>query len=329
MNWRLLVLWLSVGAVCAQVPPIQWTESFSDAPQHWRAHGQTNLFAWDAAAQAIDVTWDSQRTNSYFYLPLGMTLTRADDFKLAFTIRLDRIAIGTSEGKPYTFQIAAGLLNLSNAVNPQFFRGAGIDAVHGARNLLELAYFPDSGFGATVAPTVATEANNIAFSGNYPLDLIPGGLYRFEMQFDSGSQTLRSSMWRNGERIPAEGLKPLKLSTTFADFRLDSLAIASYSDAGQSPQFAGSLQARGWIDDMELSVLHRVRGTISREAGNRTAIRFPTEFGWLYRIEASTDFERWELLASEIEGTGGEVVRSEPSAHSRQFFRVSARRRPE
>jgi hypothetical protein len=273
----------------------------------------------------MDVTWDSTQTNSYFFLPLGLALTGADDFKIGFSIALDRIAIGTSEGKPYTFQIAVGLLNLSNAVNPQFFRGAGIDPVRGARNLLELAYFPDSGFGATVAPTLATEANNIAFSGNHPLELIPGVVYRFEMQFDSTHRTVASAMWRSGERVPPEGLKPLQIPAHFADFRFDSIAIASYSDAGQSPQFAGSLQARGWVDDVELVVWHRVRARIHfGESG--VEIRFPTEPGWAYQVETCEDLAGWQAAGARIVGTGFEMGLGVAVEDVRRFFRVSARR---
>jgi hypothetical protein len=35
------------------------------------------------------------------------------------------------------------------------------------------------------------------------------------------------------------------LNTNFADFRLGSISVSSYSDAGQDPQYAGSVLAHG------------------------------------------------------------------------------------
>ena len=48
-------------------------EDFSSDPatRGWRAVGQTNLFAWNATNQDLEVTWDSSQTNSYFCKALG------------------------------------------------------------------------------------------------------------------------------------------------------------------------------------------------------------------------------------------------------------------
>lgn len=316
-------LGLSAAASQAQVPPMVWSETFTQAPTAWHSHGETSLFVWDAAAGAMDVTWDSARTNSYFYLPLGLTLTRADDFKLTFKVALNEIAIGTTEGKPYTFQIAVGLLNVSNAFDPEFYRGAGVDAAHGARNLVEFNYFPDSGFGATVAPTIATASNNIAFSGNYPLELAAKDIYRVEMQFDAATQTLNSRLWRNDELYPPEGLKPLKLSTNFADFRLNAIAISSYSDAGQTPPFAGSIQARGWIDDIELTVWHRLPLQVANSGDAELTLRFPTEAGWTYQVESSSNLMQW-TAGLQVTGQGAPVETAAPKNSEHGFFRVRA-----
>jgi hypothetical protein len=308
------------------IAPILFAEDFTAEPADWRAHGETNLFGWNAGAGSLDVTWDSSRTNSYFYLPLGLTLTRADDFRLAFTLSLDEIQIGTTEGKPFTFQIAAGLLNTTNAFDPEMFRGTGIDPAHGPRNLVEFNYFPDSGFGATIAPSVVTESNQIAFSGNHPFELVPAEVYRVEMSFDGTLQTLSTRMWKNGEPFPSEGLKTLQLGPEFADFRLNALAIASYSDAGQSPQFAGSVRARGSIDDVELLVFHRPKLAMVKGAGTPLAVEFPTEDGWTYHLETSSDLAIWRGASGPHAGTGGLLRVPVTFESSRAFFRARPER---
>ena len=55
-------------------------EKFTTDPalDGWQIFGDTNLFHWDSTNQNLDVTWDSSQTNSYFYHPLGMTLTTND-----------------------------------------------------------------------------------------------------------------------------------------------------------------------------------------------------------------------------------------------------------
>src|SRR5690606_29998194 len=100
---------LAGGQSRAEVPPYV----IAPTPAEGRVHGDASLFA--ATDQGIAVTWDSSRTNSYFYFPLGVTFTRADRFTASFELRLDEIAIGVTPGKPYTFQVAAGLIGMESA----------------------------------------------------------------------------------------------------------------------------------------------------------------------------------------------------------------------
>jgi hypothetical protein len=57
-----------------------FAEDFSTDPLQngWQIFGDTNLFRWDSTNQDLDVTWDSSQSNSYFYHPLGTTLSKAD-----------------------------------------------------------------------------------------------------------------------------------------------------------------------------------------------------------------------------------------------------------
>src|SRR5262245_15678496 len=85
-------------------------EGFASDPlaRGWQVFGNSTLFQSNSTNQNVEVTWDSSGTNSYFHRPLGQILTKRDNFSLAFDLQLKDIAIGTSPGKPYTFQFAVG-----------------------------------------------------------------------------------------------------------------------------------------------------------------------------------------------------------------------------
>ncbi len=126
------------------------TENFATNPlgRGWQMFGDTNLFLWNAADQNLSVTWDSSRPNSYFYLPLGTILNRQDDFGLELDLKLTDIAGGVDPNKPSTFELAFGWINLLDATKTNFFRGNP----SGSPNLVELDFFPNTGFGPTVWP---------------------------------------------------------------------------------------------------------------------------------------------------------------------------------
>src|SRR5882762_8859887 len=138
------LLWISAlgptdGAIISQ--------DFASDPASggWRSQGDTSLFRWNSTNQNVEVTWDSSRTNGFFYLPLGTILTKSDDFSFSFDIRLKDIRTGISAGKTDTFEIAIGLLNSRTVTNVNYFRGAGVSAAYGVRNLVEFDYFPQAG----------------------------------------------------------------------------------------------------------------------------------------------------------------------------------------
>lgn len=291
----------------------------------WIQIGPGEFVEWDSVRGAVHFTWDSSQPNRAFAFPLGMTLTRTDDFTLSFTLDLESIQIGIDPAKPYTFQIAAGLVNRVNITDPNLHRAAGIDPENGPRNLVEWNYFPDSGFGATVAPTAASKDNHIAFSGNYPLEMPAGSRYRVEMTFSGAEQVLRTSMWRDGEPFGLgenNSLNLLLFEEPFSDFRVDAFAIASYSDAGQDPAFAGSVLAHAWIDDVEIVVKNRPELQITRSG----APSFPTAPGWRYFLERSTDLIAWRPAGEAVIGDGT-VHQADPApASTMAFYRVRAER---
>jgi hypothetical protein len=298
-------------------------ESFDRDPiqRGWRVFGDNALFSWDAGAGRLSVTWDSSRPNSYFHLPLETVLTKEDAFSISFSIQLEEIAIGTTPGKPLTFEIALGFLNLATATTPEFLRGTG----YTSPNLVEWNFFPDSGFGATLCSVMISKQHQWATGFSAPWDLLPGQTYRFRLEYEPTGQRMSLS------QVLPEGLSPIhafELEAKYDDFRVDTLAVCSYSDAGQDPQWSGSILARGIVDDIEVVLPHPPVQDMTLGAGSAA---WQVEFGgrakWLYTLEASEDFVTWTSVASATALEDGRMTISDPGPVSgRCFYRVRAER---
>ncbi len=313
---------------CAAVLPSRaaaLSENFATDPvlRQWRQFGDVSLFQWNSTNQHLEVTWDSSRTNSLFYRPLQTVLTKADDFSFGFDLRLHDIAIGVNTNKPYTFEIAVGFCRFNSITNRNFFRGAGTSLAFGPRNLVEFDYFPDSGFGATVAPTVvANNTNVIRFSDNHPLEMTTDDLFRIDMTYSASNQVLRTVMTRNG--VVFGPIRDLSL-VGFPDFRVDTFAVVSYSDAMQSPpQFSGSILSHGTVDNIVWSVpdppLTAFRGHFMQDAFRA---EFDAKSNWVYRLETTTDFVDWSLVEAKSAVTNGLMVLGDTEIPPpRGFYRV-------
>jgi hypothetical protein len=323
LAWTLL--WLAAALPSRAAATV---ENFDTDPslREWRKFGGTSLFHWNATNQNLEVTWDSSRTNSLFYHPLRTVLTKADDFSLGFDLRLRDIAIGVNTNKPYTFEIAIGFCRFSSITNKNFFRGAGRDPDNGPRNLVEFDYFPDSGFGATVAPTVVSSNNVIGFSDNHPLQLTTEDLFRVNMIYTAGDQVLRTVMMRNG--VAFGPIWDLSL-VGFPDFRVDTFAVISYSDAMQpSRDFAGSILSHGIIDNVAWTVpdppLTVFRGDLTE---NAFRAEFDARSNWVYRLETTSDFFNWSLVeAKSVVANGPMVLEDTDISPTRAFYRLVADR---
>ena len=119
-------------------------EKFATDPalDGWQIFGDTNLFHWDSTNQNLDVTWDSSQPNSYFYHPLGRTLTTNDSFCVQFDLQLsDAVAAG------YGSEVAVGLLHFADATSPDFYRANGP-----LPDLFEFDYSPAIDYGGYSAP---------------------------------------------------------------------------------------------------------------------------------------------------------------------------------
>ena len=128
----------------------------------WQIFGDTNLFQWNSSAQNLTVTWDSTQTNSYFYHSLGTILGKSDNFSLSFDLQLSDLTLGVDPTKTNAFELVVAFINIATATSTNLERGTGANSTHGARSACELDYFPDSGYGATISPTILSSNNQFA-----------------------------------------------------------------------------------------------------------------------------------------------------------------------
>ena len=309
-------------------------ESFATDPfaHGWRTFGDPSLFVWSAANQNLEVTWDSSRNNSFFFLPLGTIVTKSDDFIFSFDVRLRDIRLGNTPGKTNEFEIAIGLLNYTNATNANAFRGAGQSATYGVRNVVEFDYFPDAGFGETFATTVVSTNNRIYPAHSFPLAMTLGDTFRITFSYSASNQLLRTTATKNGSPFglpPNNALPDLSLNGK-QDFRVDSFAIISYSDAVQTgpPAFYGSVLAHGFVDNVQITVpappVSDLRLNFSHSAWSAN---FVSATNWTYVLERSADLVLWTAAAPIVAGNGAALSLQDvdPPA-ARAFYRVRAER---
>jgi hypothetical protein len=329
LSSRLVLPGIALGMLLsASAQTTTLTESFSSNPlQHgWKIFGDTNLFQWDSTNQNLRVTWDSSRPNSYFYLPLGTILTRQDDFSLAFDLQLADIGAGPDTNKTSSFPIAIGFLNLAIATQTNFVRGTGFNSP----DLAELAYFWDSGFGATLWPTLVdtnSTFNYVSSSDFAIFVLAPGDWYHLVMNYTASSQTVVFTA-TNFESTSGVRINQSINTTNFADYRLDTFSITSYSDAGQAPQYPGSVLAHGRVDNLVFTVpAPPVQSVLGLFANGLWQTRFTGRTNWLYTLERTEDFHAWVDISQPVPGQSGlmsvsETNRATPGA----FYRVRANR---
>ncbi len=330
MRLAYVILPVLTAALLAGAATIQEDFAGDPAAKGWREFGETNLFHWNPTNQNLEITWDSSQTNSYFYHPLPTILARDDDFSLAFDLRLDDIAVGVDTNKPSTFQITVALLNFADATRTNFFRGAGVDPVYGPRNTVEFDYFPESPDGsisATVSPTITSSNNQFATSFTFPLELTLGDVFHIEMSYTASNGMLATLMTRNGQPFgPVQNTAP---GGAFTDFRVDSVAVCSYSDAGQSPpDFAGSVLAHGVVDNVAVVTPPPPVENISGGFSNGLwQVQFLSRSNWLYTLERSGDFGSWTNASPATLGTGTNLALPDANAPmDKAFYRVRAER---
>ena len=320
MRWIALA-WIWMAACSTQAATFQETFAANPFTKGWAVYGDTNLFAWDPMNQNLAVTWDSSQPNSYFYHPLGTVLTENDNFSFAFDLEFSSVAIGTDANKPDTFEVALGLICFQCATNPVLERGVG-EAVNGACNVAEFDYFPDSGYGATISPTILSSNNVFATSFSFPFTMDTGALFHIAMSYTASNQMLVTTMTRNG--LSFGPVKSTFLPSNFTDFRLDQFAVSSYSDAGAD----GSLQAQATVDNIVIVTppppVNYLSGLI---VDGTWLIKFMSNTNWVYTLRRSTDLSAWNDVSEPTPGNGTTLFLQDTNGISGEaFYQVKAER---
>ncbi len=305
------------------------TEDFTANPLQngWQVSGDTNLFQWDATNQDLAVTWDSSRTNSYLYHPLGTVLTRYDDFHLAFDLRLHDIGLNPADPiKTNSFELAIGFLNLGEATQTNFLRGTG----YNSPDLVEFDYFWDSGYGATAWPTFVDMYSEINWNGASDYAIFPlatDDWYHIDMTYTASNQTLVTTL-TNFEQTAGVSITQL-VNSYFTDYRVDTVSVSSYSDAGQDPTYGeGSVLAHGAVGNLTVTVppppVQSLAGAFSDGVWQ---VQFTAPTNWIYTLQRSTDLASWTNVSPATAGNGTDLVLPDANPPgSDAFYRVSAER---
>jgi len=291
-----------------------FAEDFSQDPlaNGWQIFGNTNLFHWNLTNQNVEVTWDSTKVNSYLYHPLGTVLTRDDAFSLSFDLHVsDAVAFN------YGQQLSVSLFNLTSATNASFGRATG-----NARNLFEFDYFPDTGYGPSMAATLID--TNIGYTDFYFVyaneTLAPDITYHVTLNHAAGTTNLTGQAFTNGVLFTSF----LNVFTgPITDFRLDTVGITCFQDDG----FGDSILAHGTVDNFVVSLPPPpVQTVVAQFQAGQWQAQFTSRSNWLYTLECTTNMVNWIPVAT-ANGTGTNLFLTDPTpAPGEGFYRVRANR---
>ena len=314
-------------------------EDFSTNPQAggWQVFGETNLFAWNSTNQNLEVTWDSTQPNSYFYHPLGISLTRYDDFSLELDLRLSDIASGVEPDKTGPLQIGFGFLNLAEATSSNFMRGAW----GGAPDVAEFDYYT-SGYYVSSGVTYPSPASTVpsfipgtdsfeyapVFVSVFETELPANQTVHIRLAYTGANQTANLTLTSNG--VLLSQLPPLVLSdsgnsefTPTDNFWVDTFSISSYSSAGDDYD---SVLAHGTVDN--LAITAQLRPIASLTGGLTNGLwqaQFFAHSNWLYTLERSTDLHSWAPASFTNAGNEDFMMLQDTDPPSpRAFYRVRA-----
>jgi hypothetical protein len=303
----------------------------------WQEFGNTNLFHWNSTNQNLEITWDSRESNSFFYVPLGTSLTRNDDFTIAFDLLINDIISGIEPGKTGGLEIGFALFNFATATNTSFMRGS----FGGAPNLVEFDYFPKGYFefggqtfevSATMTPTfISTNSFDYAptIFAPYIMELPTNIFVHVQMNFSASNQTLVTSLTTNGVLLfqpPDVVLTDTNMSafTGSDDFRVDTFSINSYGSAGDD---FDSVFGHGIVDNVVVSFplpIEYFTGSVGSGVWQAT---FSSRSNWVYTLERTTDFQSWTAVSPSAPGNGAVLLLQDSTSLPQDaFYRVRATR---
>jgi hypothetical protein len=289
-------------------------EDFASDPalHNWQVAGNPGLFRWNSTNHNLEVTWDSVHTNSYFCHPLGTSVSQNDDFTLHFEVRLTDFIAGSNPQMPNPFQLAVGLINLTNATHSGFHRGSGYESP----NLVEFSFFPDPGgdwqWGPSLTAVMVDHTGfNWSSGGFSPSGLTSNDTFQVLLAYSGADRKLRTTLSRNGATYAS--IPDATLGASFEGFAVDHAAVCSYSDAGQDPAYAGSILAHGTVDNFKFELI-TPQPRITGSFGNQVwIVQVTCRSNYLYQLERSTNLVSWLPVSSTVIATGSSLELHDPN----------------
>jgi len=303
----------------------------------WQEFGNTNLFHWNSTNQNLEITWDSRETNSFFYVPLGTSLSRNDDFTINFDLLVNDIISGIEPAKTGGLEIGFGFYNFATATSTTFMRGS----FGGAPNLFELDYFPKGYFedggqtyeiAATTTPTfISTNSFDYAptIFAPYIMELPTNIVVHVQMNFTAANQTLVTLLTTNGVALfhpPDVILTDTNVSafTASDDYRVDTFSINSYSSAGDD---FDSVFGHGIVDNVLISFPLPIENFTGSFSNSIWQASFWSRSNWVYTLERTTNFQSWTPVSPSAPGNGAVLLLQDSTVLPQNaFYRVRATR---
>lgn len=146
------------------------------------------------------------------------------------------------------------------------------------------------------------------------------------MTYTASNQTVVATL-TNYEQTAGTRITQL-LNTNFADFHLAAVSISSYSDAGQDPQYAGSVLAHGTVDNFVVIVpTPPVQELLGWMTNGFWQVQFAGKINWVYTLEKTTDFRSCTEASGPVSGIDGTQIIADTNAPAPSaFYRVQAHR---
>lgn len=218
----------------------------------WILHGHPDTFSNAANSNPPVFNWNTEFPTSAVFIPLPHYLNQDSSIHLSTHFTLNSLNIDFVPNSFYGFEIALGLFNSTEVFTESFKRGTGTDSP----NLIEWDYFPDTGFGATVSPTITDSDSKFFSTFNFPIDLPIDADIEVELIYDPSQTKLESVLKIDGE---LKAIKPVVLpeGDGFNDFLVNSAGFISYQDFNDD----GKLSASASIHAFEFSYSNPVNST--------------------------------------------------------------------
>jgi hypothetical protein len=226
-----------------------------------------------------------------------------------------------------------GFLNLAEASQPGFLRGTG----YSAQDLAEFGFFPDPGGAWIYGPSltaVMIDATgfNYASGGYNPHSLTTNDIYRVNLTYTASNSNLVMTITRNNEMFVSNCVA--HLGASFTDFRVDTISISSYSQAGQDTNnysgvvYAGSILAHGAVDNFVVTLPPPpVQNLVGAFSNGLWQAQFISRSNWLYTLEHTTNFVSWNDVSTSTSGNGTNLFLQDTNAPmDKRFYRVRAER---